>query len=85
MTGTTEVVVIGGRYAGVTAANRLTRRAGVTVRPDQRPPRRRRWDGGSRGRPGEAGPGAETGMAGRRAVSGGVMRGSFGRVGCRLR
>lgn len=31
MTGTTEVVVIGGGYAGVMAANRLTRRAGVTV------------------------------------------------------
>ncbi|MFD1149398.1 NAD(P)/FAD-dependent oxidoreductase [Saccharothrix hoggarensis] len=31
MTGNTEVVVIGGGYAGVMAANRLTRRADVTV------------------------------------------------------
>ncbi|NUT48234.1 MAG: FAD-dependent oxidoreductase, partial [Saccharothrix sp.] len=31
MTGNTEVVVIGGGYAGVMAANRLTRRDDVTV------------------------------------------------------
>lgn len=39
MTGSTQVVVVGGGYAGVMAANRLTRRDGVTVtlinpRPD---------------------------------------------------
>ena len=44
MTGNIEVIVIGGGYAGVMAANRLTQRDDVTVTSDQPAPELRRAD-----------------------------------------